>query len=489
MSRRPCTVRSPPRRTAILTARDYSHGRMRRWRRWWVSRTRSLIRSLEFGCFLRLAERREIQDVPVRVVSDDPDQVFEKIEAAFELLEFYGTRTLARLRKDTSSARSIVFPSSGDPMHRRTSITRAAIVSGAIAAFAGCASSSLLATSRPIDPGDAVGLGPNEGLLVVHVRTNVPIVSVDVGGVIAAEDVPEGTAVRLIGISAGTYRWEQIQVPGGSFVFSDHLRLRFRVDPGVINYVGMIDVAREGLSLRMDTLDRTSMALEQLRRHHPDLLASYPMIFSGAARNVFLERYVPAKAIRERETEQRDATRAKQTSAAAEALFRDPALLRVALNPAGTLSFTQGYNMGTQVVSVRSTRNATQTTVFSYPGPLQAEWEDDDTLFVRTGDGKGSYAIDLEIHEYGVVSRQHPIVAPGWLIDPLPLASNEVLWADWNGERSSVFRVPLTELERPTSGLKYEDPLPVANPKYEIVALSERALLWISDSHGVPRAA
>jgi hypothetical protein len=165
------------------------------------------------------------------------------------------------------------------------------LVTSALLAAAGCAPSGLLASSWPIDPGDAVTLGSNEGLLVVHVRSNLPIQLIDLGGVQAAEDLPEGTAVRLIGITAGTYRWSEIQLQGDRFLFPDDRLLRFHVDPGVINYVGMIDVERKGVSLALNALDRTAMALERLRQRYPDLVANYRVVYSGPARHVFLDRY------------------------------------------------------------------------------------------------------------------------------------------------------------------------------------------------------
>jgi pimeloyl-ACP methyl ester carboxylesterase len=379
------------------------------------------------------------------------------------------------------------------------------VTAAALAAF-GCASSGLIATSWPIDPGDAVNLEANQGLLVVHVRSNLPVQTIDVGGVLAAEDLLEGTSVRLIGITAGTYRWATIQLQGDRFRFPDHERLRFRVEPGLINYVGMIDVERSGpLSLGLHALDRSAMALEQLRERYPDLTARYRMVYSGSARHVFLERHRNAKERPGPERVRRDAKSESRQSAAADALFSVPALLRVALNPSGTLSFTQGFNAGTQVVNVRITSNGANTTVYSHAGPIHVEWEDDDTLIVQTGDGRERFVIDLELHEFGVVSRQHPIAARGWMIDPLPLERGEVLWADWDGVSSFLFRVPVAELIRPTnSGFKdIQEPNPFApgrfwttrqrvsviGAKYRIAELPHLVLQWTTDRHGIPCAA
>jgi dipeptidyl aminopeptidase/acylaminoacyl peptidase len=177
-----------------------------------------------------------------------------------------------------------------------------------------------------------------------------------------------------------------------------------------------------------------------------------------------------------------------------EALFRRPALQTAALNPSGNLSFALGFVSDTQVVTVRHTANAASTTVFSDAGLVDVEWEDDDTLIVQTDHGARCVVIDLEILEFGVVSTQHEIKARGWLIDPLPLVPGKVLWADWDGKQSSVSLVPVDELIRPTGGVKdlpsqLSRALQHVDPKYKIAQLSARVLHWISDAHGVPRAA
>jgi hypothetical protein len=166
--------------------------------------------------------------------------------------------------------------------------------SAAVVLATACASSSW-----PIDPGDPVALAPDQGLLVVHVRTNRPLYGILVDDVRAAEDVPEGTQVGLIGITAGSYRWSDVELISRSFRFRDVDRLRFHVDPGVINYVGMVDIEEtDDHALVMTTIDRSAIALEELRRRYPDLVARYPIVYSGTARHVFLQRYSAAKAAR-----------------------------------------------------------------------------------------------------------------------------------------------------------------------------------------------
>jgi len=354
----------------------------------------------------------------------------------------------------------------------------------------------------PIEPGDRVTLRRDEGLLVVHVRSNRPLVSMQISGARAAEDVPEGTHLRLIGVAAGSYRWSDVHLrerwPTPRFRFPDADRLRFRVEPGVINYVGMVDVHRSGeFAVEINSIDRTAMALEELRRRYPDLCAKYPIVYSGSARHVFLERYLAATAQRGRSTDERKSLGADGVAADAittEALFRLPELHRVALNPSGTLIFEQGFISDTQYVTVRNIGNGTTTVVFRFSGTIAVDWVDDDTLIVRAdgGDYFRSAIIDLELRDFGVVFVQRDIRVRGWLIDPLPLVRDEVLWADWDGKRSWVYRVPVSELVQPSGNSNrpsLRSRFPIFQRRYVVANLYERVLYWISDERGVPRAA
>lgn len=170
---------------------------------------------------------------------------------------------------------------------------RKAIAALLLTALCGCAS------SWPVDPGDPVTLDPDQGLLVVHIRTNAPLSAVETQSVRAAERVSAGTQLRLIGVTAGAYRWSRISVYGVPFAFRDVEELRFRVEPGCINYVGMLDVQLVGpLQLYLDSIDRSAMGLAALRERYPGIASEYPIVYSGPARHEFLPRLLQAEAER-----------------------------------------------------------------------------------------------------------------------------------------------------------------------------------------------
>lgn len=180
--------------------------------------------------------------------------------------------------------------------------------------IAGCVSVRPLASDVPFE------LGPGEGILVVHVRTDSPVVSLEFNGAQAASDLSEGEHLLLLGVSEGRYRWSEVTLGAARFkigeernasrtlmTFTERSRhpvtfvlgrgkTDFRVEAGRINYVGMILLDRTGIRRLMAMpIDRTASALAQLRERYPDALERYPVVYSGPARHVFLDRYQTAR--------------------------------------------------------------------------------------------------------------------------------------------------------------------------------------------------
>ena len=184
-----------------------------------------------------------------------------------------------------------------------------------------CAASCVIAgcvSIRPIGPGVPFELGPDEGVLVVHVRTNPPVLSLDFGpGRQAASNLSEGEHLFLLGVDAGRYRWSEVTVDAATFKVAErrnasgammtfshsssrpvHFRLsagdmRFSVSAGRINYVGMMLLDRTGIfSMMAVPIDRTASALAQIGERFPDAFERYPIVYSGQARHVFLDHYL-----------------------------------------------------------------------------------------------------------------------------------------------------------------------------------------------------
>lgn len=167
---------------------------------------------------------------------------------------------------------------------------------------------------RTVEPGAPPRSG--EGLLVLHIRTDTPLKSVTIGGwARVALDLPSGSHLRVIGLPAGRYRWSRFELPETidptrfglwgkrqqlEFRFRYEEELEFRVEAGCLNYVGLIEIYRQGLlRLGIRPIDRTALALEELRAQFPAYVEQYPIVYSGPGRHVFLERYLAAKAAKE----------------------------------------------------------------------------------------------------------------------------------------------------------------------------------------------
>ena len=177
---------------------------------------------------------------------------------------------------------------------------RCVLISSCVAAWAGCAS------FRPVEPANGpVSLGRTEGLLVLHVDTDIPLGSIAISGATAARNLPVGVHTRLVAAPAGSYRWDHI-VPldrgrGLRFMlptFDDDWL--FHVDAGRINYPGLL-VVRKGppglVVIRMGiyTTNRSGMMLRRFERAYPALLEQFPMKYTGRGRDEFLERFRAAR--------------------------------------------------------------------------------------------------------------------------------------------------------------------------------------------------
>jgi hypothetical protein len=144
----------------------------------------------------------------------------------------------------------------------------------ALATLLGCA------TLRPIERGEPFELAPDEGILLVHVASNVPLQSVHISGATQIRDLKPGHNQRLYVISAGNYRWTRLLL--GSrlrYQMFSHDYWRFRVEPGRINYPGMLMV--HGPRVSFWTAD--------------SYVFKYPIEYTGRGRDDFLIRYSEAQ--------------------------------------------------------------------------------------------------------------------------------------------------------------------------------------------------
>ena len=166
------------------------------------------------------------------------------------------------------------------------------------------------ASAHPVDPGQAIALGEDRGILVVHYTSNVRIERLDFGPDV--EGLPPGHHTLLFVTRPGRYRWSLVETSGRTRFFLRHRdEFRFRVEAGRINYAGMLELHRGFWSLAVRRIDRSAMAMESIRRDYPGLLERYPMAYTGPGRNVFFEQH-------------RDASMREGTGEASQELSADP---------------------------------------------------------------------------------------------------------------------------------------------------------------------
>ena len=173
-----------------------------------------------------------------------------------------------------------------------------ALCVAALALGSGCAGPAV----RPLGPSGSTQLGVGEGLLILHVDSDVPIADLQLNHGSAAKSVARGHHVWLVRAPAGSYRWTNLLLrsDAGS---ADNLRLErddefaFQVSPGSINYPGALIVranptARSATgAIRVRSRNHAAMAVRALRESHAALLAAYPLVYAGTSGDGFLEYY------------------------------------------------------------------------------------------------------------------------------------------------------------------------------------------------------
>lgn len=109
--------------------------------------------------------------------------------------------------------------------------------------------------------------------------------------------VKAGRALKAIELPEGHYQWKAIELPHYDLPFrqvvADDERWRFSIKEDAVNYVGQIIVGEERGSNYVDVrlVNRTAMNLSQIEQEFEPYLERYPLVYSGAARDDFLDAY------------------------------------------------------------------------------------------------------------------------------------------------------------------------------------------------------
>ena len=148
---------------------------------------------------------------------------------------------------------------------------------------------ALPAHARLIKPGAMPTLEPGEGLLVVGIDSNMPLVRVKVrkdnavfgGG--DMKDLPEGRSLRLYALPAGRYEWAQLRpLRYLNYDLRNEPEFEFVIEAGRINYAGDLQFRAKTVNdSTFHVANRSLGVIDWLKKEHPQVYASYDLAYTG----------------------------------------------------------------------------------------------------------------------------------------------------------------------------------------------------------------
>jgi dipeptidyl aminopeptidase/acylaminoacyl peptidase len=200
-----------------------------------------------------------------------------------------------------------------------------------------------------VKPGQAPQLEAGEGLLVVGVDSNMPLVRVKVrkdGAVFGGgdlKDLPEGRSLRLYALPAGRYEWSQLRpLRRLRYDLRNEPEFEFVVEAGKINYAGDLQFRAKSVDdSTFHVANRSLGVIDWLKKNHPQVYAGYALSYTGHYPDPFPAFYRDAvqKTGREPPIDAPLAAPPKPGTLplAVRALWKDDRVLGARINPAGTL--------------------------------------------------------------------------------------------------------------------------------------------------------
>lgn len=180
----------------------------------------------------------------------------------------------------------------------------AGLVLGAVIFGLGCAAK----VSRIANPDGEIELADNEGLVVLHVDSEVELKSIQWYRVSIPGPIKPGKSLWVARAPADKYHWHGVVVQGSPGYdgryridpskYSRETELDIEIRPGVVNYIGelIIDKASSqgwyrGAALYVRVRNHAAATFREIERLHPTLLDRFDIHFAGASNDPFLEFY------------------------------------------------------------------------------------------------------------------------------------------------------------------------------------------------------
>ena len=297
---------------------------------------------------------------------------------------------------------------------------------------------------RVVDPGEQPTLGPDEGLLLVAVDSNVDLNAVRVkkegrlfsSGVLA--NIKAGHNARLYVVPAGQYEWEQVRAFNSiRYELKNDPEYRFEVRPGVVTYGGDLVFRPQGwFRANVQVSNRGLRAMDWLEAQHPALARQYAFTYSGHYPDPFLAFYRAARPGVARTTAELGTVRKPPASGelplAIRELWRDERIAEMRLNGAGDLLAERVRDKEQWGVDLIDLKAGTSVRLAQTPFPyVSMTWAGDRVLLIGVGSERSTQAITIirigdqagGKHGFEVLKLRHA----GRVLDPLPHDPDHIL--------------------------------------------------------------
>lgn len=294
---------------------------------------------------------------------------------------------------------------------------------------------------RRVDPGKAVELSPDEGLVLFVVDTNTKISNVQVnrvngGTAVVLNYQDTGRNLALYVGKAGEYVWSEVNLT--TVDMRSRFRIakpefRFSVVPGKLTYPGDLVVRPDSLTRSyIQVHNRALAAMDWVETTHSQSIRALPFVYAGYYPDPFIAHYLQARKKDSRSIDDlsrvRSVVRPKALTDAANEMWQGDRLLAVALSPGGKLLAQslrgRGTDQGIELVDLASGR---RDRIAGFVGRYLI-WKDDRTLIASQGDGQFTVLLLSDKGDGTFKADVLPILGRGRVLDLLPAEPGRLLF-------------------------------------------------------------
>ncbi len=355
---------------------------------------------------------------------------------------------------------------------------------------------------RTVEIGEAVELGPDEGLLIAAIDTDIGFnyAEIRAGGTGLGGEridaVEPGRRIVLLAASAGMYRYGKLETGSslGNIMSSryyydlgDDARYRCRVEARTINYCGDLRARFAGGSRTVFALrNRSAAAIAEVDKRFPKLRSRYAFRYRGRYADPYpdwlatLERSAKPAALPDELPES-----GRTDALAARELFKAARIRSMSINPSGSLLLERGY-LGTEhIVSVIDVASGAAIDAYRGPQePLSAAWSGNRSIVLEfEGAGAARSAIVAKsTHVPGSVPIVRAMSVPfdGYVIDPLPGDEDHILFSRYDTDRGfGLYRLDISGKRIASTQFDH---------KTRVGSHVKGVPQWLTDSRGEVRA-